>query len=103
MVEPIGNRTDPERPAEGYEDGRLVHAARKVEDMGHRAGEKIEGAKHRIKETVDRAREKAGELREKSMGEMVDDTRDFVRRHPGRSVLISLGVGVLLGAFLRRR
>jgi ElaB/YqjD/DUF883 family membrane-anchored ribosome-binding protein len=84
------------------EDGRLVEAARKVEDVGHNIGDRMTAAKEKVKDAVTRTREAAGNVREKSVGEVVDDVRGAVKRNPGKSILISLGAGLLLGRFLSR-
>jgi len=70
-------------------DGPLVGAARTVESAARRV-------KDRVVETKDR-------LAEKSVGELVDDGRNFVRENPGKTILISLGVGALVGYMIGRR
>lgn len=70
-------------------DGPLVGAARTVESAARHAKEKLVEAKDR--------------LAEKSIGELVDDGRDFVRENPGKTILVSLGVGALVGYLIGRR
>ncbi len=77
-------------------DGPLVGAARKVE-RGY------EAAKDRISGAAGTAREKFGEMQGRSFGDVVDSTKDFARTHPGSTILISLGVGALIGFLVRRR
>lgn len=79
-------RITPEEPAV---DGPLVGAARAVET------------------TVRRVRDKAADLREqasrKTVGEILGDAREFVRENPGTTILISAGVGALVGYLVARR
>jgi ElaB/YqjD/DUF883 family membrane-anchored ribosome-binding protein len=70
-------------------DGPLVGAARTVESAARRAKERVVEARDR--------------LAEKSIGELADDGRDFVRENPGKTILISLGVGALVGYMIGRR
>lgn len=70
-------------------DGPLVGAARTVESAARRAKEKLVETKNR--------------LAEKSMGELVDDGRNFVKENPGKTILISVGVGALVGYLIGRR
>jgi ElaB/YqjD/DUF883 family membrane-anchored ribosome-binding protein len=70
-------------------DGPLVGAARTVESAARRAREKVVEARDR--------------LAEKSFGELADDGREYVRENPGKTILISLGVGALVGYMIGRR
>jgi ElaB/YqjD/DUF883 family membrane-anchored ribosome-binding protein len=71
------------------QDGALVGVARTVESAARRAKEKLA--------------EKKNELANKSIGELVDDGREFVRENPGKTILISVGVGALVGYLIGRR
>lgn len=86
-----------------YDDGSLVEAARSVEHAAHMAQEKIHEATGRVRGVMGKARDKVSDVRGKNVGDMVDGVREFVREHPGRSLLISVGVGALVGAFMGRR
>jgi ElaB/YqjD/DUF883 family membrane-anchored ribosome-binding protein len=67
-------------------DGVLVGAARKVET-----------AARRVKERV------ASTVGEKTVKELAQDTREWVRDNPGKTILISVGVGALVGYLIGRR
>lgn len=86
-----------------YDDGSLVEAARNVEHAAHVAQEKIHDATDRVRGVMGKARDKVNDVRGRNVGDMVDGVRDYVREHPARSVLVSVGVGALVGAFLGRR
>lgn len=70
-------------------EGPLVGAARTVETAARRAKERLVEAKDR--------------LAEKSLGELVDDGRSYVRENPGKTILIAAGVGALIGYVVGRR
>jgi ElaB/YqjD/DUF883 family membrane-anchored ribosome-binding protein len=74
-------------------DGPLVSGARKVEETARTVKEKVAGGFENAKTT----------LQTKPLGEMWNDAESFVRSHPGRTMLISLGVGALVGFLLARR
>lgn len=62
-------------------------------------GEKYANAADSVKEKYSAAREKVEEIDFKAMTEQV---RDYVRANPGKALLISVGVGFLIGLLLRR-
>jgi ElaB/YqjD/DUF883 family membrane-anchored ribosome-binding protein len=81
---PQGSRIGTERA-----DGPQSEAARTAES-----------AVRRVKERVIEARDR---LAEKSFGEIVEDGRNYVRENPGKTILISIGVGALVGYMIGRR
>jgi ElaB/YqjD/DUF883 family membrane-anchored ribosome-binding protein len=74
---------------EHAQDGPLVAVARTVEVTAKRVKDKVVEAKE--------------ELAQKSVGELVDDGREYVRENPGKTILISVGVGALVGYLIGRR
>lgn len=89
MAEGIGVSQGSRISPEGVSDGPLVAAARSVEVTAKRVKEKVIEAKDH--------------LAEKSIGELVDDGREYVRENPGKTILISVGVGALVGYLIGRR
>lgn len=84
---------------ESREDSSLVEAA----------AEKVRQAREQLRraeELYERAREKASEhvekLRETTVGEMVDQSMETVKKYPGLSVLAATAVGFLLGRMFRK-
>jgi len=91
------------------------------------AGEKVEGVKEKIGHAKDyvgeryqavsekvrsryesvssAAKEKAAEVKSKvdqvEMDDVVDQMRDYVRSNPGKALLISIGVGFVIGLIMR--
>lgn len=74
---------------ETMSDGPLVGAARTVEATARRMKDRVVEVKEN--------------LAHKSVGEIVDDSREFVRANPGKTILISIGVGALIGYMIGRR
>ena len=84
--------------AKGEEDPRTPFEPRKdfVGGLGEAAGA-------RIREVVDASKEGFEELKKKSLEEIYQDSREWIRKNPGKSVLSGLAVGFLLGRIFRRR
>ncbi len=66
-----------------------------LKDGMHAASEKLEDA-------LDSAKRKAEDLQE-VVSDFSYDALRLVKRHPGKTIAISLATGFLLGAFLCRR
>lgn len=91
-------------PSETPETASLVEeridAAREAAGRGGRLREKVESVAESVKAKASTLREK---IRETEWDDVVDNTRQFVRDNPGKSVAIALGAGFVLGLLLRRR
>lgn len=61
--------------------------------------EKYASASEKVKDGYSAVREKVDDI---DFGEMTDQVRGFVRTNPGKALLISVGVGFVLGMLLRR-
>jgi ElaB/YqjD/DUF883 family membrane-anchored ribosome-binding protein len=77
--------------AEG-EDSRFGRAKQYV-------GEKYESASGAVRDGYNAAREKIDDV---DFGAITDQVRTYVRSNPGKALLISVGVGFLIGLLLRR-
>lgn len=62
-------------------------------------GEKYSQATDSVKTGYSTVREKVDEL---DFGALTGQARDYVRANPGKALLISVGVGFLIGLMLRR-
>jgi ElaB/YqjD/DUF883 family membrane-anchored ribosome-binding protein len=72
-----------------------------VGPVADRAGEKMAQLRERLRDLQSRASSAYGDAREKVV-EGAKRTDETIRSHPYESLAIALGVGVLLGALLRR-
>jgi ElaB/YqjD/DUF883 family membrane-anchored ribosome-binding protein len=48
-------------------------------------------------------KEQALKLKSKSLEDLWNGTVDYVKDNPGKTILVSLAVGVVIGSLLRRR
>jgi len=79
----------------------LQRAASKVHETADRlpGGDKVHNVAHTVASGMERS---ATYLREHEFGDMQADAENFVRRHPGQSLIAALAAGFLLGQALRR-
>lgn len=70
-------------------------------------GQKIQDAALKAKEfageKLNVASDKFRELQEKDPQELVEDAKEYVRKKPGQTILISAAVGLVVGLLLRGR
>lgn len=71
--------------------GRFDRAKEFVGDQYSAASGAVRDGFSTVKERVD----------DVDFGQVLDNTRGYVRSHPGKALLISVGVGFLLGLLLR--
>ena len=83
---PAGSRVGTEVDGGTPADGPLVGAARKVESAARRMKERV-----------------VSSVGEKTVKELAQDSREWVRENPGKTILISVGVGALVGYLIGRR
>ena len=94
------------KSAESQEDKTFKDKTEKLiseirEKGKHLLTEGLEGAKDVFAEKKKTMKLKAGELQDKSIDEISDDVKVFVRRKPFQSLAMALGVGVLLGFLIK--
>ena len=73
-----------------------------AEEAVRRAKEQLKDARRRYWQVRRQAVEQLKQIREMSVGEVVDGTLKQVKRHPGPSVLVAAGIGFFLGRLCRR-
>ena len=78
--------------AEGSEDDRFGRARQFV-------NEKYENASGAVRDGYNTIRERVEDV---DFGAITDQVRTYVRSNPGKALLISVGVGFLIGLLLRR-
>ncbi|PYQ32643.1 MAG: hypothetical protein DMF57_12340 [Acidobacteria bacterium] len=73
-------------------DSRFDRAKEYVSDTASAASDAVKNQYNRVRERVEDA----------DIGAMMDQVRSYVRSNPGKALLISVGVGFLVGLLLRR-
>ncbi|MEA2237578.1 MAG: C-terminal glycine zipper region [Thermoanaerobaculia bacterium] len=73
-------------------DSRFGKAKEFVSDKYEAASDAVKGQYNRVREKVE----------DVDFGEITDQVRSYVRSNPGKALLISVGVGFLVGLLLRR-
>ena len=73
-------------------DTRFGRAKEYVSDKYSAASDAMKNQYNRVRERVD----------DVDVGEVTDQVRTYVRSNPGKALLISIGVGFLIGLLLRR-
>lgn len=61
------------------------------------------GARRKVEEFVTGVKEQARTLKTKSFEDLWDGTVSYVKDNPGKTILVSVALGVVLGSLLRRR
>lgn len=80
----------------------LKRAAELLRDAGTLSGEKAEALRARAKELIDAVAAKTGDAA-RATRHAAEQADEFVQANPWKAVAIGAGVGLLLGALLRRR
>ena len=78
--------------SEGGNDSRFDRAKEYVSETASAASDAVKNQYNRVRERVEDA----------DFGAMIDQVRSYVRSNPGKALLISVGVGFLVGLLLRR-
>jgi ElaB/YqjD/DUF883 family membrane-anchored ribosome-binding protein len=78
--------------ADAGTDSRFGKAKEFVSDKYEAASDAVKGQYNRVREKVE----------DVDFGEITDQVRSYVRSNPGKALLISVGVGFLVGLLLRR-
>lgn len=73
-------------------DSRFARAKEYVSDTASAASDAVKNQYNRVRERVEDA----------DVGALMDQVRTYVRSNPGKALLISVGVGFLVGLLLRR-
>ena len=89
----VETREKPGSPAGEAEGGERFGKAREF------IGDKYTAASDAVRDKYNTVREKVDDV---DFGAMVDQARGYVRSNPGKALLISVGVGFLVGLLLRR-
>lgn len=106
--QPAGSNASGEQPDEGCpaDDAQLEHDEASeldaAEEAVRRAKEQLREARRAYWQLRRQAVQRLKNVREMSVGEIVDQTLKQVKRRPGPSVVVAVLAGFLLGRLFRR-
>jgi len=87
----------------GTSTGTATALSQTAQDYGQRISEVATQAKDYVSDKVSVVGDKIKDLQNADLGELAENAKDYARKNPGQALLISAGVGLLLGMFLRGR
>jgi ElaB/YqjD/DUF883 family membrane-anchored ribosome-binding protein len=94
-----GRRPDDAADGETQRDAAEVEAAASVVRQAREALERAEGA---YQQSLERVSQQAARARALTVGDILDGTLEFVRRHPATGLIAASVIGFLLGRSSRR-
>jgi ElaB/YqjD/DUF883 family membrane-anchored ribosome-binding protein len=74
-----------------------------AQDYGHKISDAANQAKDFVTDKVSVVGDKLKDLQNADLGELAENAKSYARQKPGQALLISAGVGLLLGLILRGR
>jgi ElaB/YqjD/DUF883 family membrane-anchored ribosome-binding protein len=74
-----------------------------AQDYGQKISEVATQAKDYVSEKVSVVGDKIKDLQNADLGELAENAKEYARKKPGQALLISAGVGLLLGLLIRGR
>jgi ElaB/YqjD/DUF883 family membrane-anchored ribosome-binding protein len=95
----------------GEAPGVFEHLGKKIDDLPHvrdaeqallKAKAELDRAQQMYRNVRRQAVQELRDLRQKNLGDMLEQTLDYVRRHPGQGVGLAALAGFFLGRLLRR-
>lgn len=87
----------------GTGTGTATALSQTAQEYGQRISEVATHAKDYVTDKVSVVGDKIKDLQNADLGELAENAKDYARKNPGQALLISAGVGLLLGLFLRGR
>ena len=87
----------------GTGTGTATALSQTAQEYGQRISEVATHAKDYVSDKVSVVGDKIKDLQNADLGELAENAKDYARKNPGQALLISAGVGLLLGLFLRGR
>lgn len=86
---------------QGAGAGTATALSQTAQDYGHRISEVATQAKDYVSDKVSVVGDKIKDLQNADLNELAENAKNYARRNPGQALLISAGVGLLLGMILR--
>jgi len=83
--------------------GTATALSQTAQDYGHKITEAANYAKDYVSDKVSVVGDKLKDLQNADLGELAENAKNYARQKPGQALLISAGVGLLLGLIIRGR
>ena len=83
--------------------GTATALSQTAQEYGQKISEVATHAKDYVSDKVSVVGDKLKDLQNADLGELAENAKEYARRKPGQALLISAGVGLLLGMILRGR
>ncbi len=88
---------------ENLDDEYLGDLKMQAQEYGQKIQDAAEKAKDFANEKLVQAGDKFNELKEKDPKEIVEDAKEYAKKNPGQTILISAAVGLVVGFLLKRK
>lgn len=104
-AEKPGEREERERRRREQEERErtITELSQTASEYGRRISESASQAKDFVTDKVSVVADKIRDLQKADLGELTENAKDYARRKPGQALLISAGIGFLLGLIIGRR
>jgi ElaB/YqjD/DUF883 family membrane-anchored ribosome-binding protein len=83
--------------------GTATALSQTAHDYGQKISDAATQAKDYVADKVSVVSDKFKELQNADLGELAENAKEYARQKPGQALLISAGVGLLLGLIIRGR
>ena len=83
--------------------GTATALSQTAHDYGQKLSDVATQAKDYVSDKVSVVGDKIKDLQNADLGELAENAKEYARKKPGQALLISAGVGLLLGMILRGR
>jgi ElaB/YqjD/DUF883 family membrane-anchored ribosome-binding protein len=90
-------------PGGGAGTGTGTALSQTAHDYGQKISDAASHAKDYVTDKVSVVGDKFKELQNADLGELAENAKQYARQKPGQALLISAGVGLLLGLIIRGR
>lgn len=81
--------------------GKVTEAKGKVAEVKDEVKEKVHYGREVVEDCLEKSHAAVGELRKKSLDDVIVTAKDFAKQHPGTTLLGGLAVGFLAGFLFR--
>jgi len=98
-----GSINEPTTTTPGAGTGTGTALSQTAHDYGQKISEVASQAKDYVTDKVSVVGDKFKELQNADLGELAENAKEYARQKPGQALLISAGVGLLLGLIIRGR